>query len=125
MMVGRGNRTPFKHFLKLWFQILIHTPNHFKEAFRHGELVTTFQRIGPVLPSGGRYLTLGGKPEMHPEWEIDEDDSVCHCESSLDAGPRTPTIYNPSLICCYRVEFSSNYIFVCLYPTWKPLDLIN
>ncbi len=124
-MVSRCDGTTLKHSLKSRLQILIHPPDQLKQPSCHRELVTTLQRVNAVLASRGRYLTLGGKPEVHPEWEINKDDRVCRCQSSLDARPRSPAVHDPALLNRHLVELPCHHAFVCLHPAGKPLDLIN
>ena len=125
VMVRRCNGTTFKHGLKSRLQILIHPPNQLEQPSRHRELVTTLQWVTAVLASRSGYLALGGKPEVHPEWEINKDDRVRCCQPSLDAGPRPPAVHDPALRRRHLVELPRHDTFVCLHPAGKPLDLIN
>ncbi len=125
MVVGSGDRTTFDHHLQLRSQFLVHTPDQLEQNFRHCELVTTLQRIAPVLTSGSGYLSLGGKPEVHPEREINEDYRVCRCQPALKAGPGAPAVHDPAPRCYDLIKRLGNDTFICLHPAGKPLDLIN
>jgi len=125
VMVSRCNGTTFKHGLKSRLQILIDPPDQLEQPSRHRELVTTLQRVTAVLASRGRYLALGGKPKVHPEWEINKDDRVCHCQPSLNARPRSPAVHDPAFRRRHLVELPRHNTFVCLHPAGEPLDLIN
>lgn len=125
VMVGRCNWTTLKHGLKSRLQILVHPPDQLEQPSRYRELVTTLQWVTAVLASRSGYLALGGKPEVHPEWEINEDDRVCYRQPSLNARPRPPAVHDPAFRCRHLVELPRHNAFVCLHPAGKPLDLIN
>ena len=59
-----------------WLQLLVHVPDCLKQPTSNGEVVATFNGIGSVLTSGDCDLSFGGKPKVHPQWQVHEDDRV-------------------------------------------------
>ena len=59
-----------------WLQLLVHVPDRLKQSSSDGEVIAAFNGVGSAFTLSDCDLPLGGKPKVHPERQIHEDDRV-------------------------------------------------
>ena len=87
VMVNGCCWAPFQKLDQAWFMDFIDFPNEFKQMPGYAGVIATFNVANSLPAPGNQNLTLGSKPEMHPDRKVDKYDRIRRSKTALNAWP--------------------------------------